>query len=93
MSVLPCEYILSVIGAIIMMHENIRVMEQPCSNKIPLSGGGGGGVHVVLQVVSCLSTRIRCKSSNVERMPALHLWESAVCVQCGGLPPSSFHQR
>ena len=43
MSVLPCEYILSVIGAIIMMHENIRVMEQPCSNKIPLSGGGGGG--------------------------------------------------
>ena len=39
MSVLPPEYILSVLGAIIMMHENIRGMKQPCSNKIPLSGG------------------------------------------------------
>ena len=39
MSVLPPEYILSVIGAIIMMHENIRGMGQPCSNKIPSSGG------------------------------------------------------
>ena len=51
-------------------------MEQPCSNKIPLSGG----CSAAGSVLSFNRDKVQKYSNVVRAMPALLLWEYTACV-------------